>query len=456
VREEAFRTFLSTGEVRDVELKVRRKDGSILDVSLSASAIRDEDGNVVRSRSIWRDITERKRVERALQESEEWHRELVRTANDIVVSYDKEGKITYTSGKARELLGYETENVLGRGVVDFLPPEDADRSRALIKEVLGGMGHVNYEQGVLAKDGRLVLMDFNAAPLRDGNGKVIGAVVTGRDIRERRLMEEEAARHRQELTQADKLASLGTVVSGVAHELNNPSHFILLNAPILRDAWRDVLPLLESHARQDPEFRLANIPYTRMREEIPELIDDIIEGADRIKHITSELRDYAREQSSRITQPVEVNDVVRSALTLLAVPIRKSTSRFSVEYGDDLPKIRANHRRLEQVIINLILNACQALPDNDKAVRVTTRRDSKRGQVIVSVQDEGCGISEDNLARIQSPFYTTKREEGGTGLGLAVAARIVGEHEGRVEFESKIGEGTTARVLLPVFAEDRP
>jgi len=146
---------------------------------------------------------------------------------------------------------------------------------------------------------------------------------------------------------------------------------------------------------------------------------------------------------------------VRSALTLLANPIKKATRRFSVAYQEELPRVRGNLRRLEQVVINLILNACQSLGGPDRAVRVETTHDAEEGRAVVTVRDEGGGIPESALARITDPFFTTKRETGGAGLGLAVAARIAEEHGARLSFESEVGRGTTARLSLPVVEDAR-
>ena len=265
--------------------------------------------------------------------------------------------------------------------------------------------------------------------------------------------EEALERQRRELLRADKMIALGTLASGVAHEVNNPTHFIMLNLPILRDAWRDVGHILERHFAEDPDFRLANIPYAEMRHEIPQLIDEIYQGADRIRLIVSELQDYSADHDSQAVGPVTVNRAVRSALTLLANPIKRATRRFSVENEKDLPPIRGNVRRLEQVIINLILNACQALTDPEQAVRVTTSFDPRSRQVAVRVEDEGRGIPEERIERMIDPFYTTRRDQGGTGLGLAVAARIVDEHQGSLTFDSEVGQGTVVRLLLPVYVD---
>ncbi len=309
----------------------------------------------------------------------------------------------------------------------------------------------NLEQVFFDNSGAARTLLLSAETMSIGGRECI--VTVAMDITERKREEKQAERQREELIEAEKMISLGTLVSGVAHEVNNPNQLIILNAPILRDAWKDVQPLLDHHARGNSGFQLANMPYADMRTEIPELIDDILQGADRIRFIVSELRNYACKQSPHSMSRVSMNDVLKSALTLVAVPIRHATNRFSVDWAADLPDIRGNHRRLEQVVINLILNACQALPSSDKAVQVKTRHDPGTESIVLTVEDEGCGIAEKDLGHILHPFYTTKRDAGGTGLGLSVAARIVQQHKGSLEYASELGKGTTVQLSLPVDVE---
>jgi PAS domain S-box-containing protein len=392
----------------------------------------------------------------ALRESEQRYRTLVETTPDWVWEVDRHLRFTYSSPRVREILGYTSEQMIGRSVHDTLAPTEAERLEAEIATGAEPFRRIEARERVQRhRDGHEVITETSALPVFDADGKFAGYRGVDRDITERKRAEVEAARHREELLEADKLISLGTLVSGVAHEINNPNHFIALNLPVLRRAWEDALPVLDRHAEGDPDFRLANIPYAEMREEIPELLGDLVGGSDRIKAIVSELRNYSRREAGDEGGRVDVNEVVRASLTLLANPIGKATRRFSVEYGVGLPAARGDLRRLEQVAINLILNACQALESPEQAVTVRTRHDAGRGCLVIEVSDEGVGIEPADLAHIRDPFYTTKRGHGGTGLGLAVASRIVEEHGGRLEYDSRVGVGTTARLFVPEYREER-
>lgn len=271
-----------------------------------------------------------------------------------------------------------------------------------------------------------------------------------RDIKARIQAEREAERRRQQLIEADKMASLGVLVAGVAHEINNPNNFITMNTPILRQAWDDFAPLLERFFAENGDFTVAGIPYSEMRAHIPELFAGIMDGSERIKKIVLNLRDYARQGVAAMDQHFDLNQVVTAAMTLLANPLKKATNCLSIEYGDQLPLIRGNFQRAEQVVINLIQNAYQSLPDTGKGLSIATFFDKKRKAVIFQVRDEGAGIAKKNLKQIQDPFFTTKRDNGGTGLGLSISAGIMEEHGGRLHFTSESGKGTTAMAIFPV------
>jgi polar amino acid transport system substrate-binding protein len=173
------------------------------------------------------------------------------------------------------------------------------------------------------------------------------------------------------------------------------------------------------------------------------------EGANRIKRIVEELKDFARQDNSAATEAVDFKAVVRAAVRLVDSSIRAATSRFEADYGADLPVIYGNAQRIEQVVVNLILNACQALPDTERGILLETRYDRDAGAVVLRIADEGSGIAPEHIPHLTDPFFTTKRESGGTGLGLSVSATIVKEHGGTLEFDSAPGRGTTVTLTLP-------
>ncbi len=276
------------------------------------------------------------------------------------------------------------------------------------------------------------------------------------EVTERKRALDELKLHQDKLIQADKMASLGILVAGVAHEINNPNGLILLNMPILREVYQDAEEVLEDRYRQQGDFTLGGLPYSRMRDEVPHLLEEMQDGANRIKRIVEELKDFARQDTSAAVEAVDFNAVVQAAVRLVDSSLRSATNRFVAQYASSLPTILGNAQRIEQVVVNLILNACQALPDMERGISLTTSCDQSAGAVVLKLADEGVGIEPEHIPRLTDPFFTTKRESGGTGLGLSVSATIVKEHNGSLEFDSIPGVGTTVTLALPISTRSQP
>lgn len=274
------------------------------------------------------------------------------------------------------------------------------------------------------------------------------------EVAERKRALDELKLHQDKLIQADKMASLGILVAGVAHEINNPNGLILLNMPILREVYRDADEVLEARYHDQGDFTLGGLPYSRMRDEVPHLLEEMQEGANRIRRIVEELKNFARQDNSAAVETVDFNAVVQAAVRLVDSSLRSSTNHFEAQYAPSLPPVLGNAQRIEQVVINLILNACQALPDMEHGIFLTTFYDQATGAVVFKLSDEGLGIAPEHLPHLTDPFFTTRRENGGTGLGLSVSDTIVKEHNGTLKFNSTPGAGTTVTLTIPGIARD--
>jgi len=257
----------------------------------------------------------------------------------------------------------------------------------------------------------------------------------------------------QQLIQAEKMAALGFLLAGIAHEINNPNGVILLNFPVLMEAYRDAEPILEKQYREHGDFPIAGLPYSKMREEIPEMFDELLGCSRRIKRIVDDLKNFARRDDADLEETLDLNELVRTSLRLVGTMLRDSTHNFNARFGDALPKIKGNGQRIEQVVVNLLMNACQALEDKSQGISVQTSFDAQMGMVEFFVKDEGVGIKPEHIIHLTSPFFTTKREKGGTGLGLSLSERIVAGHGGTLTFASEYGKGTTVRLALPAQKE---
>jgi len=271
---------------------------------------------------------------------------------------------------------------------------------------------------------------------------------------QKKLAEEKARLRQEQLFRASKMVSLGTLVSGVAHEINNPVTSALLNTQTLRKVWDAVLPVLDERTHSNGDFKVGAMTYTEIRQRMPMLLSHIEDGTRRVRDIVTDLKDFARETPAERSDDIDLNEVVVKAVGLVSNLIKKSTSNFSVDYMPDPPVFKGSAQRIEQVVINLVMNACQALADSDRAIKVRTGRDPVKACVFIEVADEGMGIPPEVMQQIKDPFYTTKRDAGGTGLGLAISDRIVRDHEGDMAFSSNRGEGTTVRVSFPIPAEE--
>ncbi len=254
-----------------------------------------------------------------------------------------------------------------------------------------------------------------------------------RMLAERDKAEAESRMRQQQLLQAGKLVTLGTLVSGVAHEINNPNAYIMLNASLALRQLKD-----SEGGEISDRFR--------------GVLENVFQGSQRIDSIVKRLKDYYRKDQGGSKAPLDPNAVAAKAIEILDAKIRKATRHFRFERGADLPPVLGNFQELEQVFINLIENACQALPDADGSVVVRTAADAK-GMVRLEVEDTGVGIPSENLERITDPFFTTKRESGGTGLGLSLVLSILSDHGGTIRFApGPGGRGTLATVSLPAAA----
>ena len=296
-----------------------------------------------------------------------------------------------------------------------------------------------------------VLAQWSMLPgVADNSRRILISLINMTDYKR---AEEQAKFHQQQLVQADKLASLGTLVAGVAHEINNPNSFIMLNAPTLKNILETVIPSYLELCKEHSITQVGRFKTDHIEARISQLISGILEGAQRIKSIVSDLKDYSKQSTAELDQQVNLNEVVQSAITLLTNRIKHATKHFVVETKADIPLVQGNFQRLEQVVINLLTNACDALASPDKELKITTGCDEERMIVTVRVFDQGTGMSEDIMKHIRDPFFTTKRDSGGTGLGLGISTSIIQEHGGALSFDSKPEEGTVATIVLPAVIQ---
>ncbi len=283
--------------------------------------------------------------------------------------------------------------------------------------------------------------EVNAMPIFNKEHEVDGIIEFYRDITYKKSYE-------QQLEQADKLASLGQLVSGIGHEINNPNQFIRGNIRIFQQAMDDILPILDAHAAANPDLKIARLKYDFFRSHVGTLINDMASGSERIKRIVEALKRFARKDDGQLIDQVDVNTIVDESARLVHNQIHKNAD-IVLDLDRDLPPFRGNAQKIEQVLINLVINAGQAMPEDRRGtITIATRRAGD--EAVITVADDGKGMNERTIKQIYDPFFTTKRAKGGTGLGLSIVYRIIEEHSGRINVTSEPGQGTTFTITLPL------
>jgi PAS domain S-box-containing protein len=404
-----------------------------------------------------RTMGERQTVATALRTSEERLRAITESANEAIVSADSAGNVVSWNAGATALFGYAPDEILGTPFTRLLPVRNRETQAQSFAE-WSATGHSPLVGRImevvgLRKDDQEVPLEVSLSSWATHEAHYLTGII--RDLTERKRLEETTRQQEMQLIQANKMTALGMLISGVAHEINNPNQLVLLNAQVLADAWADAREILDEYAQHEGGLTLAGLPYAEMRDTIPALVRDIHESAQRIERIVNDLKNFARPGAPGERGRVDVTAAAQRALRLLTHLITQRTTRFYTHFESDVPPIHGDAQQIEQVVVNLVVNALEALPNTTCGVALSTRFNVEEECVIMEVEDEGSGIPAEYLPRLTEPFFTTKHDRGGTGLGLAISSSLVRAHGGSLSFTSEPGGGTRARVTLPCIAPGR-
>jgi len=409
------RTADDQGGVRTREIMLRRKNGT-LGVFLDTSrAVWDAGGKIVRYQGTLVDVTERREMEKALRGQEEFQRYLLESFPDLILVIDLNGRYSFVSSRIHDLRGYKPEDLLGKRV-----EEEQDYSRelfALYRDLITGrkmFGSCDYS--ARHRDGSWRTMRASASPLFDAENKLSGAIVSVRDITVEKKLE-------QQIIQSERLAAMGQMIGGFAHELNNPLTSILGMSELLQEgeapeSVRKQMVVLQQQARRAAEI-VQNLMY------------------------------FSRPPAPGKT-PIDLGELVQRTLHLHAYSLRKNNITVDFLKETSVPAVSGDAHQLMQVFLNLILNSEQAMREVRDRGTLRIRMEKQEKSVSVIFQDDGPGISPEILPNIFDPFYTTKRPGSGTGLGLSISKAILREHNGNVEATSGPGGGAVFTVTLPV------
>jgi signal transduction histidine kinase len=309
----------------------------------------------------------------------------------------------------------------------------------------------NVETGIVKENGNIIWTNVSAVPVAFSDWRVV--IVTS-DITERKQME-------QMLIQSEKLASIGTIAAGIAHEINNPLGYIYSNLKTLQNYQEklqnfcdNISSCLEEYSSSDNydkkdilnKFKLCKsesaIEY--IIDEIKSAVDESVEGAEKVKKIVQELRDFSRQEKPEI-KPANINEIIEATVNILWNELKYKVEVIK-EY-DDIPDLECDRQKLEQVFMNIIINAIQAIEMHGK---ITIKTFTANNNIVAQISDTGKGIERKNTKRIFDAFFTTKEPGKGTGLGLSIASKIIHQHNGIIEAESEVGKGSTFTIKLPI------
>ncbi len=430
--------------------QAKRKTGDIfwVEVALRSSDISGE-GRVL---AVVRDINDRIQMESALEDSNTRFQQIAENIRDVFFLIDKETRnILYVSPAIETIVGIPLDTIKKdpMQLADLIPPEEAPYV-AFADENKRYSQPIDEEFKIIRPDGALRWLALHSVLIRDDSGEPYRVAGIVSDITNFKNAQEAARLNQQQLIQADKMASIGMMVSGVAHEINNPNNLIMLNADVLKTLWQSLYKTCIGSLKEKG-LTIAGLPKKKAIEKFETMLEGVSTGSERIKNIVQNLKDFARVDAGDISESVDICEVTKSSLLMTNNLIKKATHNFSVSYGKNIPAIEGNFQKLEQVVINLISNACQSIEDKNRSITIKTRYKKKDDLVMLTIKDEGKGIKNEDLNKIMDPFFTTKRDIGGTGLGLSVSYGIIKEHNGQISFSSKEGEGTTATIQFPSY-----
>jgi len=420
---------METGEtVYSYEIMITNKAGEKIPVNVSTSALRSSGNEIIGAVENFRDLTKHKGLWEKLREERNRAQQYLNIAGVIIVAIDEKGRITLINRKGCEVLGYKEEEIIGKDWYDLCVPERVrEKRKAAFRSVMAGEEKEveDYENIIVTKSGEERIIAWHNTTLVDEKGLIIGTLSSGEDITKRKETE-------VELIRAEKLTSLGQLAASVAHEVNNPLAGILVYTALL----------LKKYQAKKLQSEETENQLLKMKKEL-----------ERTSRIIRNLLDFSR-QSDADMRPVEINKVVEAAVLLVKHQINLENIKLELRLNQELPVVSAGFDQIQQVLINLLLNAIQAMPEGGQlSVTTSVAKNIRIGEALkntvrVDVTDTGIGIPKENLGKLFTPFFTTKEKGKGVGLGLPVVHGIIERHKGKIEVCSEVNRGTTFTIYL--------
>ena len=387
------------------------------------------------------EIEDRKRLEADLQKNKDMLQDIFEGISEPLILLDRQMRVKIMNKGAAKYYGITDFNdIYGKFCYEVAGKSgrcDACQIPSMVSEGKG----ITFERKNPDNPERLEQVVIY--PVKDDDDETGDAIIRVTDITEAKQFE-------RMLIQSEKMASLGVLVSSVAHEINNPNNFVTFNIPILKEYVQEMLPIMDTYAEKHPELELCHMSYPQFRRDIFKLLDNVEHGSARISSFVANLRLFAQTGGIKPFSWVDLAILADKVLSICQNKIRKTVKSFIIDVPEGLPKIYSDPYTLEQVLINLLINAAQAADKSDSWVKLTVAvNDEWKNHAIIQVGDNGCGIDDNIRLKIFDPFFTTKPSPEGTGLGLYVCHNLLEGLGGWIEVESKPGEGSTFTVILP-------
>ena len=431
VNPEDRKTFMELveklGFIKDFEVEFKKKNGERITVLLTATAKRDEKGTIIGYEGLNIDITDRKKMEKELKEANDFLMNLIESSVDGIIVTDMKGDILIFNKGAEDLLGYKSEEVVGKMNIRSI------YQLGVAKEVMeklrspdfGGIGKLtSLPIFHRRKDGVMIEGDLSASLIYNEKGNEIASVGIFKDLRERLKMERELREIQQALLQSEKLAAMGRLTSQVAHELNNPIYGIMNTLELLK----------------------TEIPPENKRRRILELSLSEIQ---RLSEMLRNMLSFSKPEEEK-RRPVKIDELIEGILLVMEKQMKESNIQVEASFDSDIPEVMASTNQMRQVMLNILKNAKEAMP---KGGTLSVRTAREGNKILITTQDTGIGIPEEIRDKIFEAFFTTKQKVKGVGLGLSVCYGIIKDHGGEIKVESEEGKGTTFTISLPIESQ---
>lgn len=397
------------------------------------------------SRDIKRLLTVKRITEKALRESENLYKSVFDSSHDSLLLTDSSHRIISFNKRFCELTGENPEYIPGKKFpFDFIGPHNFGFYQQLEESSLEG-GYTGAEAVIADRNGREAECAVTSSPVYIKDD--ICFLIRIADITEAKNLERQKKERQMQLQQTDKLAALGLLVAGVAHEINNPNSFILFNIPYIEKSLKEIFQIIESSVDDPGDVKIGSLPYHRFKQEMGDVIADMHEGAQRITGIIMDLKNIARAEPEEERVKFNLKETVLGVLRLLNPAMSKKQITASVEIEETI-MLDGGRAKLSQALINLFTNSIEAIDENGGSITIRLKKLNLAHQAL-EIIDSGAGIANELQSKIFEPFFTTKKGIGGTGLGLPLTRTLLAGLGYEIDIKSKMGAGTTVSIVIP-------